>query len=124
MNSKRLPLHGPLFRKHAHAGVPDDDRHANGHFGHCNATGRAPRKIDHDATIHFLVVHCDPVSAQSHFGPLVGGAVKPFGKRPGDVGRHQPAIVHGGGHGPVIGHLGQQVRQAFQRIGARTSTKA
>ena len=50
-------------------------------------------EIDDDAAIHFLIGDRHPAAVQPHFGPLVGGAVKTFGKRAGDVGRRQPAIV-------------------------------
>ena len=45
--------------------------------------------FDHDAAVHLLVGDFDPVAVQADFGPLVGRAVKAFGKGAVHVGRRR-----------------------------------
>ena len=87
MNSNVCRSAGRSFGKHAHAGVADDDR-SPGRTS-VMATQRAVRsdRIDDDAAVHFLVGDFDPVPGQADLGPLVGGAVKAFGKGAVHVGR-------------------------------------
>ena len=119
MNSNDLPLHRPLFGKHAHAGVPDDDWHADLHVGHGDAAGCVRvAAIDDDAAIHFLIGHRNPMSAQPNLGPLVRGAVKALGKRAVDVGRDQLAVVLRRRHGAVIGDLRRESSASASLVSA------
>ena len=97
--------------------MTDDQRHSELHVGHRDAAGRVGRRIDNDAAIHFLIGDRHPAAVQPNFGPLIGRAVKTFGKSAGDIGRFQPAIVLRDRHGPMIGDLRDNGRQCRRRAG-------
>ena len=80
-----------------------------------DAAGRCRRGVDDDAAIHFLIGDLAPVAVEADFGPLVGRAVETFGKRAGDVGRDQPAIVLRRRHGAVVGDAAEDVFAASSR---------
>ncbi len=110
---ERLGLARALFGKDAHSGPSHDDRIAHGDLVH-RQTPRSVRRVDHDAAIHLLVLHRNPLASQPNFGPLVRGAVEPFGKGLDDVGRDELAVRSHYRRGTVVGNLGQnsfQVRR-------------
>ena len=108
---ERLPFASAFLGKDPHAG---SGRRRSACRGCTSVIGtqRATLSvaIDHDAAIHFLVGNSNPLAVEPDLGALVGRAVKPFGKRPRDVGVFQPGVVERSRHGAMIGDLGQDFR--------------
>ncbi len=99
MNSNVWLLLLPLQRKDADADVADDDRHAPLHLGHRHTASGARRADRPRCRSPFPGPPRQPLVVQADFGPLIRGAVKPFGKhrpcRPRRAG-----IAGGGGTAP------------------------
>ena len=114
---KRLPYAFALLGEYTHAGVTNHDGLATLDIGHRHAAGDLGVAIDQDAAIHFLVGNLNPVTVEPNFGALVGGAVKAFGERPGNIGVFQPGVVERSRHGPMIGNLAENFRQRLGRFG-------
>ena len=71
---------------------------------------RSLARIDDDAAIHFLVGDFDPIAAEADLGPLVGRAVKAFGKRAVHVGGDEAAVL-----------LGRRARRRGRRSGPESA---
>ncbi len=74
--------------------------------------------FDHDRAVHFLPGDLQPAAGDADLGPLVGGAIKIFGKRSGDVGLHEAAIADVGGDRAMVGDLRQDFLQDLFVVGA------
>ena len=55
--------------------MTDDNLVAEFHCGHWQATGRTLRGFNRDATIHFLIVHIDPLALQAGIVRIEGRAL-------------------------------------------------
>ena len=109
---------GLFFREHTQPGMADDHLIARADFAHRATSGQLLADVYHDPTVHLLIVHSDPLPAETQLGSLVCGAVKLFGKGPADVGRGQTTILGDGRHGPVVGYLGQDLIEFRSVVGA------
>ena len=112
MNSNAWCCERSLLGKHAHAGVAHDELRAQRHVAHGHAVGPA-LTVDGDAAIHFLVGNFNPAAVDADFGALVGRAVESFGKRAGNIGRHQMAVLLRGGDGAMIADLRENGGEDF-----------
>ena len=107
----------PFDRQHAHPRMADHDRHADRHVAHRNAARLAAGAVDDDPAVHLLVVDVDPAAAETDLGRLVGRAVKPFGKRTGDVGRDHRGVFGMNRRGAVLDQIAQDGLEHFLIVG-------
>lgn len=98
--------------------MADDDLVAHAGIGHRQAAGGQAIDVDDDRAVHFLIGDFQPAAGDADFGPLVRGAIKIFGKGPGNVGRDQTAVASVGRRRAVVGDLGEDFPQHLFLVSA------